>query len=77
MPTLLDVFDAITAAIDTNNRSKLDEQIAHLVRLHEAVARGAMHHGLPVKETTDREDGIDWPVWACTCGCGDWGARWP
>ena len=25
--------------------------------------------------TADREDGIDWPIWACTCGCGAWGAR--
>jgi hypothetical protein len=24
-----------------------------------------------------REDGIDWPIWYCTCGCGNWGARWP
>ena len=34
------------------------------------------HHGLPCHLTTDREDGIDWPIWTCTCGCGDWGARW-
>jgi hypothetical protein len=34
------------------------------------------HHNLPVRLTTDREDGIDWPVWVCACGCGDWGARW-
>lgn len=33
------------------------------------------HHNLPVKLTTDREDGIDWPVWVCTCGCGAWGGR--
>lgn len=24
----------------------------------------------------DREDGIDWPIWYCTCGCHEWGARW-
>lgn len=24
----------------------------------------------------DGEDGIDWPIWYCTCGCGQWGARW-
>ena len=34
------------------------------------------HHDLPVRLTTDREDGIDWPVWVCACGCGAWGARW-
>ena len=76
MPTLLEIFDEITAAIDTGSRSKLDEQIARLVRYQEAVARGAMHHGLPVRETMDREDGVDWPIWMCTCGCGAWGARW-
>lgn len=26
--------------------------------------------------TVDREDGIEWPIWVCTCGCGNWGARW-
>ena len=35
----------------------------------------AYHHDLPVRLTTDREDGIDWPVWVCTCGCGAWDAR--
>lgn len=35
----------------------------------------ATHHNLPVIETTDREDGIDWPVWVCACGCGAWGTR--
>jgi hypothetical protein len=34
------------------------------------------HHNLPVRLTTDREDGIDWPIWVCACGCGQWGARW-
>jgi hypothetical protein len=34
------------------------------------------HHQHPVREATDREDGIEWPIWECTCGCGDWGARW-
>lgn len=33
------------------------------------------HHGRPTIDTTDREDGIDWPVWVCACGCGDWGSR--
>jgi hypothetical protein len=27
-------------------------------------------------ETIDREDGIAWPIWYCTCGCNEWGARW-
>jgi hypothetical protein len=35
-----------------------------------------VRHGKPINKTTDREDGIDWPVWVCACGCGDWGARW-
>lgn len=26
--------------------------------------------------TIDREDGIEWPIWWCSCGCGNWGARW-
>jgi hypothetical protein len=34
------------------------------------------HHGQPVSEGVDREDGIDWPVWTCTCGCGEWGTLW-
>jgi hypothetical protein len=36
----------------------------------------AYHHDHPIRLMTDREDGIDWPVWVCSCGCGDWGARW-
>lgn len=35
-----------------------------------------VHHGLPAHASTEREDGIDWPVWICRCGCGSWGARW-
>lgn len=35
-----------------------------------------IHHDQPVRVAIDREEGIDWPVWVCTCGCGDWGARW-
>jgi len=34
------------------------------------------NHGLPRILTTDREDGIDWPVWVCACGCGEWGTVW-
>jgi hypothetical protein len=26
--------------------------------------------------TVMREDGIDWPIWHCACGCGNWGERW-
>jgi len=33
-------------------------------------------HQEEVVHTIMREDGIDWPVWVCACGCGDWGARW-
>jgi len=36
---------------------------------------GSYHHGLPVCEFMDRENGIDWPSWSCRCGCGDWGSR--
>ena len=36
---------------------------------------GSYHHGLPVREFMDREDGIDWPSWSCACGCGAWGSR--
>lgn len=25
----------------------------------------ATHHNVPVIETVDREDGIDWPIWIC------------
>ncbi len=36
--------------------------------------------GCPVSHdiiaTIDHEDGIEWPIWTCTCGCGQWGTRW-
>lgn len=35
---------------------------------------GAARH--EVIATFEREDGIDWPIWACTCGCGHYATRW-
>lgn len=26
--------------------------------------------------TFEREDGIDWPIWVCNCGCGHYKTRW-
>lgn len=39
-------------------------------------SRRVTHHGRPARYAVDREDGIDWPIWVCTCGCGSSGARW-
>jgi len=79
--TLPDVFEQIIIAVERNDRVLLQEQFVRLMFLQDAMVHREdrclrFHHGLPVRETFDREDGIDWRVWVCGCGCGEWGSRW-
>jgi len=79
MTTLHDTIQNVQQAVRANDRVLLHQMFVSLMQLQDTYARhreDALHHGLPVRREIEREDGIDWKIWVCTCGCGDWGTRW-